>query len=38
MIKENYRSHKEASLEPQRKSSNLSKNIGPYILGNINFT
>ena len=32
MIKENYRSHKEASVET-RKTSNISKNIGPYILG-----
>jgi hypothetical protein len=33
LVKENYRSHKETSVD-NRKSSNISKNIGPYILGN----
>lgn len=36
-IKVKYRSQKEASLDPHRNSTNNSKNIGPYILGNTYF-
>jgi hypothetical protein len=32
LVKDNYRSHKETSVD-NRKSTNISKNIGPYILG-----